>query len=201
MTFGACHIHGRKSVIRLRQAVHPICCLCSPKVLSESSNTEVVMNITKRPMDPRRVDLVWPAVITGIVLCLANYSMDFVMNWLGTSASKTFLNDVAIGILGGLAVFFYLSASYAQHNFESARERILLIRELNLRIRGAMELFAASAISDDPFARLQGIDEATDRIDHVLADFMMERKCGAAPGSGLANGHESWSGPDAPEEL
>lgn len=94
---------------------------------------------------------------------------------------EAFLNDVAIGILGGLAVFFYLSASHANHCFECAKEQILLIRELNLRIRGAMEQFASSAISDDRSARLEGIDEATDRIDSVLAEFMMEQKNGLAP--------------------
>ena len=158
------------------------------------------MNFKKRLVRSRVMDRLRPAVITGIVLCLANYLMDIFMDWIGTSASKTILNDVAIGILGSLAVFFYLSASHEKNNFESAKQRIVLIGELNLRIRDAIELFATSAISDDPFARLEGIDEATGRIDRILSDFMTEQKTGVAPGSVWPGRNGSARGPDSPAD-
>jgi hypothetical protein len=50
-------------------------------------------------------------VIAGIGLCLANYGIDFLMDWLATTASKTIVSDVAIGILGALAVDVLLSSS------------------------------------------------------------------------------------------
>jgi CheY-like chemotaxis protein len=150
-------------------------------------------NILVHPPTASRVR---PAVLTGAFLCAANYGMDYVMDWMGTGASKTSLNDVAVGILGGLAVFFYLSASHANHCFECAKERIQLIRELNLRIRGAMEQFSASAISDDRAARLRGIDQATDQIDSVLADFMMEQKDGAALAPNARSGDGALEIPD-----
>ena len=93
--------------------------------------------------------------------------IDFLIDRLGTTASKTIVSDVVIGILGALAVYFFLSASRGRQDFESAKERIILIRELNRRIREALGAVATSALSEERMARLQGIDEATDRIDDI----------------------------------
>ena len=112
-----------------------------------------------------------PAVLTCILLCVTNYAMDVVMERLGMSSSKTIVNDLVIGILGAMTVFYYLSASYESHHFEFAKERILMIGQLNLRIRESLVAVTGSALSDDPGARLRGIDEAIDRIDDILSDF------------------------------
>ena len=130
------------------------------------------MTYTKRTELPRVWDRVRPALITGIGLCLASWAMDFLIDRLGTTASKTMVSDVVIGILGALAVYFFLSASHGRHDFESAKERIILIRELNHRIREALGAVATSALSEERMARLQGIDEATDRIDDILTDLV-----------------------------
>jgi hypothetical protein len=95
---------------------------------------------------------------------------------LGTTGSKTVLNDVAIGILGALAVFFFLSASQERQKFDSAKQRMVLIAELNWRVREAFGVVAASALSDDRWARLRGIDEATDRIDIILSEFVVSHE-------------------------
>ena len=134
------------------------------------------MTYTKRTELPRVRDRVRPAVITGIGLCLVSWAMDFLMDRLGTNASKTIVNDVVIGALGAFAVYFFLSASHGRHDFESAKERIILIRELNRRIREALGAVAASALSEERMARLQGIDEATDRIDDILTDLVSHPK-------------------------
>jgi len=126
------------------------------------------MTYTKKAERPRPWDRVRPAVITGVGLCLASWGMDFLIDRSGTTASKTMVSDVVIGILGALAVYFFLAASHGKHDFESAKERIILIRELNRRIREALEAVATSALSEERMARLRGIDEATDRIDDVL---------------------------------
>jgi hypothetical protein len=112
-----------------------------------------------------------PAVLTCILLCGTNYAMDIGMERIGMSGSKTIVNDLVIGILGAMAVFYYLSASYENHHFEFAKERILMIGQLNLRIRESLAAVTGSALSDDPGARLRGIDEAMDRIDDILGDF------------------------------
>jgi len=133
-------------------------------------------------------DRLRPALITGIGLCLANYGLDFGLDRLRTSASKTILNDLAIGILGALAVFFFLSASRQKQNFESAKERIILIRELNLRIRDVLGVVVTSAMSEERTARLQGIDEAKDHIDDILCDLIAQPKAQAVPKD------SSWAG-------
>ena len=97
--------------------------------------------------------------------------MDVAMDRIGMNGSKTIVNDVMIGILGAMAVFYYLSASYLSHHFEFAKERILMIGQLNLRIRESLMAVTGSALSDDPGKRLRGIDEAINRIDDILSDF------------------------------
>jgi hypothetical protein len=69
------------------------------------------MTATRTAKGQRILDRVGPAVITGIGLRLANYGTDFLMDRLGTSASKTILSQVTIGILSALAVYFLLSPS------------------------------------------------------------------------------------------
>jgi hypothetical protein len=112
-----------------------------------------------------------PAVLTCMLLCGTNYALDIGMERIGMNGSKTIVNDLVIGILGALTVFYYLSASYENHHFEFAKERILMIGQLNLRIRESLVAVTGSALSDDPGARLRGIDEAMDRIDDILSDF------------------------------
>jgi hypothetical protein len=116
------------------------------------------------------------ALLTGLLLCSANYAIDLLLDRLGTTGSKTILNDVAIGILAALAVFFFLSASQERQKFDSAKQRMVLIAELNWRVREAFGVVAASALSDDRLARLRGIDEATDRIDTILSEFVVSHE-------------------------
>jgi hypothetical protein len=123
-----------------------------------------------------RVARIRYALLTGVLLCSANYAIDLLLDRLGTTGSKTVLNDVAIGILGALAVFFFLSASQERQKFDSAKQRMVLIAELNWRVREAFGVVAASALSDDRRARLRGIDEATDRIDIILSEFVVSHE-------------------------
>ena len=134
------------------------------------------MIVTERLLRTWRVARIRYTLLTGLLLCSANYAIDLLLDRLGTTGSETILNDVAIGILGALAVFFFLSASQERQKFDSAKQRMVLIGELNSRIRGAFGVVAASALSDDRLARLRGIDEATDRIDTILSEFLVSRE-------------------------
>ncbi len=129
------------------------------------------MGLTKKDGRAGLIRRVVPAVLTCGFLFAANYTMDIAMARMGIDESKTIVNDLIIGVLGALAVYYYLSASYENLHFQSARERILLIGELNLRIRESLGVVTSSAMSDDRVARLRGIDEAIDRIDDILCDF------------------------------
>lgn len=150
------------------------------------------MTLTKKFARLRLLNRLGPAVVAGLILCFATYGLDFLMDRMGTNASKTILNDVGIGLLGCLVVYFYLSAVREKQNFESARERILLIGEINLRIREALVVVASSAMSEDRWARIRGIDEATARIDVILSDFKAELEADGVP-------HSKWPSPsDSP---
>jgi hypothetical protein len=134
---------------------------------------EIVKRIRRRGLER------WlPAAITCAILCAANYGLDVAFDWYGLPTSKTILNDLIIGILGAVAVYYYLSASQENHNFKSAKERIILIGEMNTRIRESLGMVTSSALSEDRMERLQGIDEAIDRIDEILCDFRVRTKVG-----------------------
>jgi hypothetical protein len=122
----------------------------------------------------RRFDRLGPALLTFLVLGI----IDFALQSLGTGETAPILNAAAIGVLGGAAVYFYLTASRASYYFGHVKERMTLIGELNERIRNAMVRFAASALSEDPTARLRAIDEATDHIDSILSDFLTTPRSG-----------------------
>ena len=122
-----------------------------------------------------------PALLTGLVLFSACYAMDNYMARIGISSAKTIVNDLALGILGALAVLFYHSASYEKVKFQTAKEHLDLVRELNLCVRDALGTAAISAMSEDRFARLKGIDEATDRIDCLLSEFCSRLEAGDHP--------------------
>jgi hypothetical protein len=129
------------------------------------------MDFEKGTLRLRQSERVVPAVLTCLLLCLVNYAMDVLFDRYGMPVSKTIVNDVIIGSLGAGVVFYYLSASRENHNFRSAKERIVLIGQLNSRIRESLGGVTSSAMSEDREERLRGIDEAIDRIDDILTDF------------------------------
>jgi len=139
------------------------------------------MHLSKNTLPSWAIDRVCPAVLFGLLLATADYAMDMAMDWFGTSASKTVLNDVAIGFLGGAAAFFYLKARCQNCNFETSKERLNLIGDLNRGIRGALGALAQSALSEDRSARLKGIDDATDRIDTFLCSLTITAKSTNGP--------------------
>jgi len=130
----------------------------------------------KKLLHSWKIDRIEYALLTGFVLCAVNHGMDSLLDRLGLTAYKIILNDLFIAILAGLAVYYFLSASQARQNFAMVKQRMHLIADLNSRIREAFAYLAASALSEDRWARLRGIDEATDRIDGILSDFIVFRE-------------------------
>lgn len=111
-----------------------------------------------------------PALVTGLALFVTSYASDVLLDWWGVPVTATILNNVLIGILGALAVLFYLSASHEHHNFESAKERMALVSEVNRQVREVLSEIGQSAILEDREERLRRLDEVTDRMDNVLSD-------------------------------
>src|SRR3984957_5433394 len=107
-------------------------------------------------------------LLMGLVLFISSYLGDVILESRGVSLTSTILNNLAIGILGGLTLLFYLSASYEYHNYKRAKEQMALVSEVNRQVRDALLDITALAMLEDRTERLALLDEATDRIDHVL---------------------------------
>ena len=107
-------------------------------------------------------------LLTGLVLFISSYLGDVILEWRGVSVTSTILNNLAIGILGGLTLLFYLSASYDYHNYKRAKEQMALVSEVNRQVRETLVDITALAMLEDRAERLARLDEATERIDHVL---------------------------------
>jgi hypothetical protein len=105
-------------------------------------------------------------LLMGLVLFIASYTGDVILEWLGVPLTSTILNNLAIGILGGLTLLFYLSASYEYHNYKRAKEQMALITEVNRQVRETLVDITALAMLEDRAERLALLDEATDRIDY-----------------------------------
>jgi hypothetical protein len=111
-------------------------------------------------------------LLTGLVLFVTSYTGDVILEWRGASTTSTILNNLAIAILGGLTLLFYLSASYEYHNYKRAKEQMALITEVNRQVRDALMEISESAMLEDRAERLMRLDEATDRIDTVLTQLV-----------------------------
>jgi hypothetical protein len=120
-------------------------------------------------------------LLTGLVLFIASYTGDVILEWLGVPLTSTILNNLAIGILGGLTLLFYLSASYEYHNYKRAKEQMALITEVNRQVRETLVDITALAMLEDRAERLALLDEATDRIDHVLTRLVSTTAATASP--------------------
>jgi hypothetical protein len=111
-------------------------------------------------------------LLTGLVLFITSYTGDVILEWRGASHTSTILNNLTIGILGGLTLLFYLSASYEYHNYKRAREHMALVTEVNRQVREALIDISESAMLEDRDERLMRLDEATERIDTVLTQLV-----------------------------
>jgi hypothetical protein len=111
-------------------------------------------------------------LLTGLVLFITSYTGDVILEWRGISSTSTFLNNLAIGILGGLTLLFYLSASYEYHNYKRAKEQMALIGEVNRQVREALLDITELTMVEDRSERLMLLDEATERIDTVLSQLV-----------------------------
>lgn len=117
-------------------------------------------------------DKIRPALIAGLAIFAVSDVLDLILFRLGLPAAATILNSVAIAILGALILLFYLSASYESQNYARAKERMILVAELNHHIRGALVLIEHSALLEDRNERLRHTEEAVARIDSVLTDLL-----------------------------
>ena len=108
------------------------------------------------------------AGVTALILFAVSYAADAVLYFLNIPAAATIINNVVIAILGATVVLIFLRARHDREVMERARERTIIIAEMNHHIRNAMTPLVVGVSSDDLSERLRTLDQATDRVDHVL---------------------------------
>jgi hypothetical protein len=113
-----------------------------------------------------------PALVTGGILFLLSLGINFLLLKLGVPAAATILDDLAIAALGGLLAFFYASAISVNQEYRRAKERIILITELNHHIRNALTVIQCSGDIASETERVLRVQEAIQRIDWVLTDLV-----------------------------
>jgi hypothetical protein len=112
------------------------------------------------------------AVVAGLVLFAMSYVADAVLYYLGIAATATILDDVAIALTGAAMLVFFLVQSHKNQIVARAKERAIIVAEVNHHIRNAMTPLALVMASPDTGERLRILDMATDRLDHVLTELL-----------------------------
>ncbi len=115
---------------------------------------------------------VTPALVIGGALFLFSFGIHFLLLKLRVPAAATILDDLAIAVLGALLFFFYVSAISLNQEYKRAKERIILIAELNHHIRDALTVIQCSGGIADENDRTHCVQEAVQRIDWVLTDLV-----------------------------
>jgi hypothetical protein len=112
------------------------------------------------------------AGVTAFILFAASYAADVILDYLKVPAAATIANNAVIGILGGAIVLIFLRNRHEREVMERAKERAIIVAEMNHHIRNAMTPLVLGVSSDDLNERLRTLDQATDRVDHVLTELL-----------------------------
>jgi len=109
----------------------------------------------------------------ALVACAAS-ALLFALNKLLTSldipSQIEFLNELLIGVCAGIATLMLMK--YREERLSRAREKMILVSELNHHIRNAVTLLGQSAALPDSPEKLRMIDAAVDRVDRVLTELV-----------------------------
>jgi hypothetical protein len=112
------------------------------------------------------------ALVAGLTLFTITYVADAVLYYLGIAATETILDDAAIAITGAGMLIFFLVQSHKNHMVARAKERAVMVAEINHHMRNAITPLALIMASPDTRERLRILDLATDRMDHVLTELL-----------------------------
>ena len=112
------------------------------------------------------------AAVAALVLFAITYATDALLYYLRIAAAETILDDAAIALAGAAVLVFFLVQSHKNQIVARAKERAIIVAEVNHHIRNAMTPLALVMASPDAGERLRILDMATDRLDHVLTDLL-----------------------------
>jgi hypothetical protein len=112
------------------------------------------------------------ALVAGLTLFTITYVADAVLYYLGIAAAETILDDAAIALAGAGMLIFFLVQSHKNQIVARAKERAIIVAEINHHMRNAITPLALIMASPDTGERLRVLDIATDRMDHVLTELL-----------------------------
>ena len=112
------------------------------------------------------------ASVAGVVLFAVSYAADAILYMLKIPAALTVADNFAIAMVGVIVVLVFLYHGHEQEVMARAKERAIIIAEMNHHIRNAMTPLILGLSSDDLDERMRTLDQANDRVDHVLTDLL-----------------------------
>ncbi len=112
------------------------------------------------------------AAVAALVLFAITYAADAALSYMHIAAAETMLDDVAIAVAGAVILIFFLVQSHKNQIVARAKERAIIVAEVNHHIRNAMTPLALVMASQDTGERLRILDMANDRVDYVLTDLL-----------------------------
>jgi sugar phosphate isomerase/epimerase len=110
------------------------------------------------------------AILVGLLLFGVSYLADWVLFRMGIQGVQTILDNLVIGVIAALAA--YLWARYEAERQARARERMILLIELNHHVRNALTILGHGATLENGPEKLKLIEEAVDRVDRVLTELV-----------------------------
>jgi hypothetical protein len=112
------------------------------------------------------------AAMAALVLFTITYVADAVLYYLGIAATETIVDDAAIAIAGAAVLVFFLVQNNKNQIVARAKERAIIVAEVNHHVRSAMTPLVLVMASPDTGERLRILDMAADRLDYVLTDLL-----------------------------
>ena len=112
------------------------------------------------------------ATVAGVVLFAASYAADAILYMLKIPSALTIADNFVIALVGVAVVLVFLYYRHEQEVIARAKERAIIIAEMNHHIRNAMTPLIVGLSSDDLDERMRTLDQATDRVDHVLTELL-----------------------------
>jgi hypothetical protein len=124
-----------------------------------------------RPRPTRlKLERLGAALLVGLLLFIVSEFMDWLLYWMKISNVETIVNNVVIAVCGAVAAYIWVR--YEAERQARARDKMILVIELNHHIRNALTLLSQSATLQDGPEKLRMIDEAMERVKRVLTELV-----------------------------
>jgi hypothetical protein len=112
------------------------------------------------------------AAVAGVVLFAVSYAADAILYMVKIPAALTVTDNIAIAAVGAAVVLIFVYHRHEQEVVARAKERAIIVAEMNHHIRNAMTPLVLGLSSEDVNERMRTLDQATDRVDHVLTHLL-----------------------------